>query len=344
MLKSLRWLPAVVAVAAAMAGCSSGGTSGSTASQSSHGSYTVGVAEIAQIGPITDMYAGFKEGLTKAGVDLKDVDFVEKNANGDQSVVRLIAQQMAQLKPDLILSLGTPVTLALGQQTKTVPIVFGAMTDPVGAQVVQSVEKPGGNLTGTSDYMDPSVLLDLLRQTLPNAKRIGIIANPSEQNSASQVDAIKNVAAREGSNVVVVPVSNSSEVAPAAQSLNGRVDVVFNTQDNTTGAAFDAAAKILYDASIPVIGVTGSRVKDGQAMASVGVDYKGLGIITGELAAGLLTGKSEPAKTPVVFPNSKQSDGLQYSVNSALAKHFGVTLPSELVSKADVYDSSPLIK
>jgi putative ABC transport system substrate-binding protein len=302
----------------------------------------VGVAEIAQIAPVTAMYDGFKQGLTKAGINLSDVKFVEKNANGDQTVISLISQQMVQLKPDLILSLGTPVTLALAQQTKTIPIVFGAMTDPVGAGVVQSADKPGGNITGTSDYLDPNVLLDLLKQTLPNAKRIGIIANPSEQNSASEVSAIKTAATAAGLTVTVAPVSNSSEVAPAAQSLTGRVDVVFNTQDNTTGEAFDAAAKILYQANIPVIGVDDTRVKDGQVMASVGVDYTGLGVVTGELAAKLLTGKSKPADTAVVFASSQQGEGLHYSVNTALAQHFGVTVPSSL--NATVYETSPLVK
>lgn len=342
MQKHYKALVAATAITLALSAC---GTAEAPSDGASDGPFKVGIAIIGQIGPVISTEEGFKEAFTKAGlVEGKDVVFIEKNAQGDQTVIPLMVKQLVQEKPDLILSLGTPVTIALAQETTTIPIIFGAMTDPVGAGVITANDAPGGNLTGTSDLLDPTILLNLVKDTVPNAKRVGIIANPGEQNSAVQLKALNESAASYGFELITAPVTTTADAIPAAMSLRGRVDAVILPQDNTVGEAFESIAKTLLDAGLPIIAANVDRVKDGAALVGLGVDYRGLGLLTGEQAVKVLKGEASPKDTPVIFANSPGGGGLKVAVNTAVASYLKITISESVVKDATVYDSSPLVK
>jgi putative ABC transport system substrate-binding protein len=299
---------------------------------------TIGLAEIGQIAPVTALITGFKEEMANEGyVEGDKVTYVEKSAQGDSSIVPLMAKQMVQSSPDLILGAGTPVVVALKQETQSIPILFGGATDPVGTGLVASNDKPGGNLTGTSDYLDPSILIGLVQQVAPQAKRIGILGNPGEQNTAVQIKSITDAASKQNLEVVTAPIASTADILPAVQSLKGRVDAVILPQDNTVGSAYATVGQALMDAKLPIIATTTQRVQDGNALVGVGVDYHQLGVLTARQAVKILSGQAKPADMPVVFGNNPGDGGLTVAVNTSVAQKLGVTLPDSLTQSAKVF-------
>jgi putative ABC transport system substrate-binding protein len=252
-------------------------------------------------------------------------------------VVPLMAKQMVQATPDLILGAGTPVVVALKQETQSIPILFGGATDPVGTGLVASNEKPGGNLTGTSDYLDPQVLVGLVKQVAPNATRVGILGNPGEQNTAVQIKSITEAAAKQQLEIVTAPIAFTADVLPAVQSLKGRVDAVILPQDNTVGSAYATVGRALIDAKLPIIATTTQRVQEGNALVGVGVDYHQLGVLTARQAARILTGQAKPADMPVIFGNNPGDGGLTVAVNTTVAQTLGISLPESLTKSARVF-------
>lgn len=307
--------------------------------------FRVGIAEIGQIGPVISVEEGIRQAFEDAGlIEGEDVEFIVKNAQSDQTVIPLMAKQLVQAEPDIILGLGSSVIIALAQETTTIPIIFGAMTDPVDAGVVESVEAPGSNLTGTSDLLDPTLLLELARDVLPDASELGIISNPGEQNSAVQLEAIEGAVADYDFELTTAPVTTPADAVPAALSLRGRVDAVILPQDNTVGEAFEAIAAKLLEANLPTVSVNVGRVEAGLALAGVGVDYFGLGVLTGEMAVKVLQGDAEPATMPVVYANSGDGGGLKTAINTALAEELGLSIPDSVLEESTVYDTSPLVE
>ncbi len=312
-----------------------GGQAGSSSASGRH--YRVTIAEIGQILPVVQVVQGFQQALAKAGlVTGKNVTYTVKTANLDQTLIPAMAQQIVQSRPDLILAAGTPVVLALHKDTTTIPILFGGMTDPVGAGVVKSAQHPGTNLTGTSDYLSPDAVLNLVTTTLPGAKRIGVIGNPAEQNTASELSGLSSVAKARHLQLVTAPVFTTADVLPAVRSLIGRVDVLVVPEDNTVGAAFPTVAQTLIDAKVPIIASDALRAQQGQALAGIGIDYHELGVLTGEQAVKILLHGAQPADLPVIYGNSPSGGGLKVVVNTSVAKRLGISVPEAMLKQATV--------
>lgn len=264
-----------------------------------------------------------KENGYEEGVNLQ---VVHKDAQADMTIAQSIAQQFAQDQPDLILAIATPTAQAMANATKDIPILITAVTDPVSARLVESLERPGGNVTGTSDYVSIAAQLDFVRQVLPELQRIGLIYNSGEQNSIVQAEEVKQYAAEHGLTVVEATPTNSSEVLQAAQSLVGKVDAIYVPTDNTVVSALEAVVKVSYENRIPMFPGEGDSVARG-GVATVGVDYYRLGRQTGEQALKVLAG-AEPAEIPV----ETQAD-LGVIVNLSAAAQVGIEIPQSILDQ-----------
>lgn len=324
-MKSAR-LGVVGAIAAASVLLAACGTSGSNAGgQASAGkTYKIGITQIVTHPSLDAARDGFKKALADAGLK---VDYDEQNAQGDQATATSIATKFATDKKDLVLAIATPTAQAAAQAITDTPILFTAVTDPVSAQLVSSMNAPGGNVTGTTDLNPVAKQIGLAKQLKPQAKTLGIIYSSGEVNSAVQVKLAREAAAQDGLTVKEAAVSNSSEVQQGAQSLSG-VDVIYVPTDNVVVSALESVIQVGETNKIPIIAGEGDSVKRG-AVATYGIDYSKLGYQTGQMAIQILTNGAKPATMPV----ESQTD-VQLVINKAAAARMGVTLPADLVKQA----------
>ena len=318
-------LALAAAAALALSACSSTSDEDSAASPSAVKAYTVGISQIVSHPALDSAVEGFKQGLADGGITT--VTYDEQNAEGDISTASSIAQKFANENLDLILGVATPTSQAVVKAITDTPVVFTAVTDPVGAGLVTDAAAPSANVTGVSDMLPMAPTMELIKQVVPNAKKLGVLYNAGESNSVFLIEEQKKAADAAGIEIVEATASNSSEVKAAADSLVGRVDAISVLTDNTVVSALESVVKVAQENKIPLIAGDTDSVERG-AVAAYAFDYKDLGVQTGKMAAEILQGK--PVKDlPVQY-----AENLQLSVNEDAAKATGITLPAELVDKA----------
>ncbi|WP_246019757.1 ABC transporter substrate-binding protein [Bacilliculturomica massiliensis] len=263
-------------------------------------------------------------------IDGQTCDIYYQNAGGEPSNLKTICQQFTAKGCDLIIAIATPsAQVALGETTE-IPIVFSAVTDPIEAGVVTSLEQPGGNITGTSDYVSAAQIMDLAAQITPNFKTIGAIYNSGETNSLSVIEDLKAYAVENGLTVVDAPVMNTSEVQQAASSLMGKVDIVYAPIDNTIASNMPVICQALDEAKIPFYVSADSMVMDG-GLATIGINYEVLGAETGKMVTKILNG-TDPGTIDVMTMKD-----LNIYVNTDTAKRIGVTFPQDVLDNATVF-------
>ncbi len=246
-------------------------TPATPAATASDGALKVGIAQIVNHPSLNDLRDGFKEGMAAAGyVEGSDVVYEERNAAGDQTTLTAIASSYAT--KDLVVAIATPTAQAMIQALPDTPIFFAGVTDPVGAQLVLSLEEPGGNVTGTSDFPPVADQLALIKEILPEAKTIGLLYSSAETNSHIHADLVKEAAPALGLSVQEATVSNSSEVAQAAESL-ADVDAFFIGTDNTFVSAIESVVQVAEARQIPLVVSDPDSVARG-ALAAYAVDYR----------------------------------------------------------------------
>jgi putative ABC transport system substrate-binding protein len=263
--------------------------------------------------------AGFEEG--------KNLKFVYESAQGNPGTAVQIAQKFVGEAPSVIVPISTPSAQAVISATTDIPVVFTAVTDPLGAKLISNLEKPGGNVTGMSDLSPIGKQIDLIHQVLPNAKKIGVPFNPGEANAVTLVALVKEKAASMGMEVVEAPAPKSSDVQAAAQSLVGKVDVIYVPTDNTIVSALEAVIGVGTDNKLPVFAGDTDSVKRG-AIAAIGFDYYDVGRQTGKIVARVLKGEK---------PGDIAVQGIEITqlfVNPGSAEKMGVTLPEALIASA----------
>jgi len=310
-------------------GCGSSSSTSNTAGSASPDTsktYKIGVTQIVTHPALDAAVKGFKQALADKGIN---ASYDMQNAEGDMATTAQIAQKFAGENLDLVLGVATPTTQAVVKADKTTPIVFTAVTDPVGAGIVDNAQSPGANVTGVSDMLPVQPHLDLIKQVVPDVKTIGVLYNAGESNSVYLVKAEKEAANKMGIKVVEATASKSSEVQQAAQSLVGKVDAMSVLTDNTVVSALESVIKVAEQNKIPVIAGDTDSVKRG-AVAAYAFNYEDLGYQAGEMAAKILGGTAI-SSLPVEYAKN-----LQLAVNEKAAAAQGVTIPSELVDKAQL--------
>ncbi|AGN19748.1 ABC-type transporter, substrate-binding lipoprotein [Corynebacterium glutamicum MB001] len=312
--------------ALALASCSSDSSDSSTSTDAAGGdSYRVGINQLVQHPALDAATTGFKEAFEEAGVD---VTFDEQNANGEQGTALTISQQFASDNLDLVLAVATPAAQATAQNITDIPVLFTAVTDAVSAELVDSNEAPGGNVTGTSDIAPIEQQLELLQQLVPDAKSIGIVYASGEVNSQVQVDEVTKAAEPLGLSVNTQTVTTVNEIQQAVEAL-GDVDVIYVPTDNMVVSGISSLVQVAEQKQIPVIGAESGTVEGG-ALATLGIDYTELGRQTGEMALRILQDGEDPATMPV-----ETATEFTYVINEDAAERQGVEIPQEILDKAE---------
>lgn len=309
-----------------------GGGSDQASGEKKDKTVKIGITQIVEHPSLDAAREGFIAALKDAGYEEgKNLKLDYQNAQGDMNNNASIAQKLVSDKNDLILAIATPSAQAAVQATKDIPILFTAITDPVGAELVQSLEKPGGNATGTSDTHPDAIekTIAAIKNFIPDAKKVGIIYNNGEPNSVVNVKNAKEALEAAGLEAVETTISTSSEVKQAAESMVGRVDVLYIPKDNTVVAALESVITVANDKDIPTFVGEGDSVKRG-TFASYGFDYHDLGYTTGKMAVEIIKGK-KPSDMPVGFP-----ENLELIVNKKAAKEEGITLTDEMLKDAKI--------
>ena len=274
----------------------------SLASAEEKTSFKIGICNFVDDASLNQIIANIRERLGEIGQE-KGVTFeiVEDNCNLDTSVMQQIVANFIADEVDLMVGVATPV--AIGMQGMTadngIPVVFAAVSDPVGAQLVESLEKPGANITGTSDYLDTAAVLNLIFAANPDAKKVALLYNPSEDASAAPIAEAKEILTAKGVEVKEYTGANVTEVMQAAEAIvSDGMDAVFTPTDNTIMAAELSIYETLAEAKIPHYTGADSFALNG-AFLGYGVDYANLGRVTGDMIAAILVDGADPAATPV---------------------------------------------
>ncbi|BCE00061.1 ABC transporter substrate-binding protein [Marinicellulosiphila megalodicopiae] len=289
----------------------------------------VAVTAIVEHPALDSVRDGVKEVLMENGYDESNLKFTYESAQGQPAIAAQISRKLMGEQPDVIVAIATPSAQAAvsAAQGSDVPVVFSAVTDPIGAKLVQNMEKPGANVTGLSDMVNVRQHLLLMKEFNPKLKSIGVPYNPGESNSVAIVEALKIEAKAMGIKVVESAAPKSSDVMLAAKQLVGKVDAIYCPTDNTIISALESVVKVGIDAQIPVFAADTDSVERG-VIAAVGYDYFDLGRQTGELVVQIL--KGEKAGNIAV----KMAEGTSLFVNPAMAKKMGVSIPEAVLERA----------
>ena len=227
-----------------------------------------------------------------------------------------------------MLAVATPAAQATAQNITDIPVLFTAVTDAVSAELVDSNEAPGGNVTGTSDIAPIEQQLELLQQLVPDAKSIGIVYASGEVNSQVQVDEVTKAAEPLGLSVNTQTVTTVNEIQQAVEAL-GDVDVIYVPTDNMVVSGISSLVQVAEQKQIPVIAAESGTVEGG-ALATLGIDYTELGRQTGEMALRILQDGEDPATMPV-----ETATEFTYVINEDAAERQGVEIPQEILDKAE---------
>ena len=294
----------------------------STASEKSSGaSYTIGIcnyvddASLNQI--VENINARLAEIESEQGIT---IEVKYDNCNADANVMNQIIANFAADNVDLMVGVATPVAMAMQSATEDskTPVVFAAVSDPVGAGLVASLEEPGSNVTGSSDNLDTNSVMNLIFAQNPDAKKIGLLYDVGQDSSTAAIEHAKAYLDDKGVEYVERTATTAEEVALAAQALvSDGVDAVFTPTDNTIMKAELAIYETFADAGIPHYTGADSFALNG-AFLGYGVDYANLGRETADMIASILTEGKDPATTPVItFDNAPQRSTPKSAKSSA---------------------------
>ncbi len=327
--KLLALMLSVLFVVCAFAGCSSADSDKENSTQSSTGAAEpVSKVAILQYMPhssLDNCTQGVKNALDKAGIAY-DVQ-IGSSGSADADC-QSYAQQMASSDYDAIIAVATPAAMsaysAVQSASSDIPVIFCAVSDPVAAGLVESMEAPGNNCTGTADAIDIEGQVDLIMQLQPDIKSLGVLYTTSEANSISQLKTLQAECDKAGITLEAQGISEAAELASAAVSLVSKVDAITNLTDNNVVDNMGVVLEQAEAAGIPVYGSEIEQVKKG-CLASASIDYVALGEKTGDMCADILkNGKS--AKT---YPAVTVTDSFLVA-NTDIAKKLNITIPETM--------------
>lgn len=289
---------------------------------------SVAVTSIVEHPALDSVKDGVREALTKAGyTEAKGLKWQFQTAQGNTAIAAQIARKYVGDKPDVIVAIATPSAQAVVAATKTIPVVYSAVTDPVAAQLVPGWGPSGTNVTGVSDALSMEKQIELIKKVVPNAKKVGMVYNPGEANSVVVVKQLRELLPKSGMSLVETTAARTVDVGAAARSLVGKVDVIYTNTDNNVVSAYESLVKVGNSAKIPLVASDTDSVKRG-AIAALGVNYHDLGLQTGAVVVRILKGE-KPGDIA-----SETSAKLQLFVNPGAAQKQGVTLSDALVKSA----------
>lgn len=318
-MKNLRKITAIVLVAVMCAftlvGCATG--------KKEKDSYTIGVIQYVSHPSLDNCYAGVEQALKASAIaDKITIDRQIGSDNSADADVGTYAATMVEKKYDLIVAIATPAAAAAYAATEgtDIPVIFCAVSDPVEAELVQSMDKPGEKCSGTSDVLDLAAQVDLIQSMQPNVKSIGILYTTSEPNSISNLARLKEITDQRGLTVDAVGIQNDADIPAAAAALSSRVDCINNFTDNKVVNNLSVLLEAANSAGIPVYGSEVEQVKNG-CLAAVSIDYVALGKVTGEMAIDALGGADVASMAVKTITDATPV------VNTEVLGELGMTMP-----------------
>lgn len=307
-----------------LAGC------GSSSGTGSNGKMKIGVVQIVQHPALDESNRGFVDALVARG--LKDkIEIDQQNAQGDQSNLRSIANRFVSGNYNLICAISTPAAQAMANATNQIPIICTAIADYENAKLMKSEKMPDANVTGTHDRGPLEKQVSLIREIIPNVKRIGIIYNSSEINSVVQAKRLKEVCVPLGIDVVELTVNSVNDVQQVAEGfLGGNVEAIFIPTDNIIASSIPTLMSVANKEKIPVFGAEVGHVKSG-VLASESISFYDIGKRAGQMAADILEGKKQIRDFPVEgAANSK------LYINKAEMENLGIQIPKSVLDRAEL--------
>jgi putative ABC transport system substrate-binding protein len=280
---------------------------------------------------VSGQIAAFRKGLRDLGwIEGQNVSIEFRDADGEAQRLPALAAELAGLNVDVIVTVDTPPTLAAKQATSTIPIVIAVSADPVGAGLVQSLGRPGGNVTGMS-LLAPETdqkTLELLKEMMPRVKRVAMIVDPKNPGMMLRLQAIRNAAPKLGIELQPVPALSAAELAAALDAAKNDLDAMF-VLSPIYAAYRDEIAAFAAATRVPLSFDTRALAREPGALLSYGVDIAMLFLRSASFVDRILKG-AKPADLPVEQPTK-----FEFVINAQTAKAFGVAVPPILLARAD---------
>lgn len=305
---------AAMAVFAVSAGCSQ-----------KHKNPVIGIIQYAEHVALDSAREGFIQALKDNGyVEGENITFDYQNAQGDQTNLSTISDRFVSNNVDLVLAIATPAAQAIAGKTNKIPILGTAITDYVAARLAESNEKPGLNVSGTTDMNPIKEQIELLVKLVPGAKTVGVLYTSSEDNSILQAKIAREHIEGMGLKYVEVTVSNSNDVQQATQSIVEKCDAIYIPTDNTFASAMPTVHGVTSKSKTPVICGEAGMVETG-GLATLGINYYDLGYQTGLMAIKVLKGEAKPASMPI-----EKANKFDFAINGTVAEEIGLNIPEDL--------------
>ncbi len=290
-----------------------------------HGeTYRIGIIQFMDHVSLDEAKLGFIEELKDQNINYEIIDI---SANGDMTLIPTLAQKLKGRNLDLIYTIATPAAQGVRNQITDIPIIFTAVTDPVGAGLVASFEKPDGNISGVSDYIDPINQIEGFLKLYPQVKTFGVIYNTSEQNSLVQVTELEGKLKEKNIALEKVGISTINDIPQAISSLSTKIDTYFALTDNLVANAAPVVSENLIRYQIPSVSAEEGQVKGGLLM-SEGVNYKEQGAQGAQMAIKILNGQ-DVSNIPVEYNhvnrkllNKKTAESLGLDIKSSYFQDF----------------------
>lgn len=290
----------------------------------------VSVSQVVDHPDLNATRMGLLEGLRAKGYEPgKNLEFSYEMADGNPAQAAKIARELVSENPHVLVGIATPSSQALVSATRSIPIVFTAVTDPIGARLVKQLEKPGRNVTGLSDLSPIVQHVSLIKELLPEASSIGVVYNPAESNAVALVALLKKASRDFGYELHTEKALTIDDVESKAESLAKRSDVIYALTDNTVASGVEGLIEAANQEGTPVVAGATSYVGKG-AIAGLGLDYYDVGVQTADYVAAILNGQ-KPGKLSV-----KTAQSSQLVVNLEAARELGVTVPNSIIERAIV--------
>ena len=287
----------------------------------------IGIAKIVQHPALDSVEKGIIDAIEAAGIKAK---FDLQNANGDINTANQIATQFKDTKVDVAVGIATPIAIALANTLKKTPVVFGTVTDPLGAGLVTTLEHGENNVTGMSDELPSKEHIRIFKE-IAGIKTLGYIYTSNEDNSVSSLELIKAGCKETGLELVVQSITNSSEVKQAAEAIVDRCDGIYLTTDNTIFSALPSLVSVFNKAKKPIFSGDVTGAMNGGCFMAFGFNYYKAGYATGEMVVEILNGK-KPSEIPVKFMTKTSDSDLLFDLDAA--KACGITIPEDYLKQA----------
>lgn len=285
----------------------------------------VAIIQLVEHTSLNTIKSSFDERMKELGYeDGKNVEYVFKNAQGDNNTAASIIQDFKAQSPDVVMAIATPVAQAAANLSQNTPVVFAAVSDPIGANLMTSLDKPDKNITGTSDEIQVELILNRALEVNPHLKTLGVIYNKSEANSVTNIKKAQAYADAKGIKIEEATVTSINEVQTAINVLTSKCDAVFAPNDNTVAKAMNVVGPACAKAKVPLYVGADSMVQDG-GFLSVGINYEDLGKETANMVDQVLKGTKVEDIPVKVF-----KENLNIYVNQSVLNQLGLTLPDSI--------------